>query len=426
MYEEKEYKRRLIDDKIEEFLDVFGALIIEGPKWVGKTWTAYKHTNTQVTLAEESFRNLASSNPKFLFTDKSPQLIDEWQLVPQVWDCVRNECDKRSGKGHFILTGSTSLSNKKKQLVFHSGAGRFARMRMYPMSLYESGDSIGKVSLLDLYNGKMFDEGIILELPDLREIARLCVKGGWPENVSQKDEKIFSKLPKHYIDAICNDDFYDEEYYSPFKLNQTLLSLARNESTLTATKTILNDIKEYDGDEDLLSSKNTLAKYLDYLKRLYVIDDVNAFSLNYKSTARLGKNSKRHLVDPSLSCALLKLSSEKLMMNHTMFGYIFESLVLRDLRIYMDYLDGAIYHFRDNLSGDEVDAILEFEDGEFACCEIKLTHNLIDEGKKSLLKFYKTSKVKPKFMCIICGDINYAIKDPETGIYIIPITALRP
>ncbi|MCQ2749081.1 MAG: DUF4143 domain-containing protein [Clostridia bacterium] len=167
-------------------------------------------------------------------------------------------------------------------------------------------------------------------------------------------------------------------------------------------------------------------KYLDYLKRLYVIDDVNAFGLNYKSTARLGKTSKRHLVDPSLACALLKLSSEKLMMNHTMFGYIFESLVLRDLRVYMDYLDGEIYHFRDNLSGDEVDAILEFEDGGFACCEIKLTHNLIDEGKKSLLKFYKMSKTKPKFMCIICGDINYAIKDPETGIYILPITALRP
>lgn len=427
MTEKKEYKKRLIDEKIKVLLELFGAIVIEGPKWVGKTFTSEMHSKTSVTLSEESFRNLANSNPKYIFTDERPQLIDEWQLVPKVWDSVRNECDKSPTKGNFILTGSTTLKEKDKEKVFHSGAGRFEKIKMYPMSLYESGDSSGIVSLSALKEGKKFKEGLILDGPDLKDIANFCVKGGWPETIDIKDETKFRYLPDSYVKAICNDDFFKDEEYSPVKLKQVLTSLARNEATLVSNKTIVSDIvSDPENRDEVLSSRNTLPKYLEYLKRIFVIDDVEAFSTNYKSVARLGKGAKRHLVDPSLVSSLLKLTPDKLMLNHKIFGNVFESLALRDLRIYIEHLDGLLYHFRDNLSGDEVDAILEFNDGEYAACEIKLTQNLIEEGKESLLKFYKNVKTKPKFMFIICGDINYAIRDKETGIVILPLTVLRP
>lgn len=429
MFNKDKYKKRLIDEKIDEYLKIFGAIVIEGPKWVGKTWTSEMHSKSSVSLAEESFKNLAKANPKYIFTDKRPELIDEWQIVPEIWDTVRNECDNSDNKGNFILTGSTSLSkDDKENKIFHSGAGRFARMKMYPMSLYESGESSGSVSIKDLYDNKKIKEGIITDSKDLRDIALYCIRGGFPENIGITDEKSLKLIPENYIKALCEDESNGNERYSPNKLKQILISLARNESTLASKQTILSDITDsYDMDDKktMLESRITLDKYLDFLKRLFVIDDIEAYSTNYRSVSRVGKNSKKHLVDPSLVCSLLKLNKEKLLLDHKTFGYVFESLALRDLKVYMNYLDGNIYHFRDNLHGDEVDAILEFDDGEYAACEIKLTKEGIEDGKKSLMKFYNNVKKKPKFMCIILADYNAVIKDKDTGIYIMPLTALR-
>lgn len=430
MFDKNKYKKRLIDNKIEEYLKIFGAIVIEGPKWVGKTWTSQMHSKSSVSLAEESFKNLAKADPKYVFTDERPELIDEWQIVPELWDSVRNECDNSENKGNFILTGSTSLSKEDKaNKIFHSGAGRFARMKMYPMSLFESGESSGRVSLKDLYDGKDIKEGIITDGKDLRDMALYAVRGGFPENVGVIDEKVLKIIPENYIKALCEDKSYDNERYSPNKLKQILISLARNESTLASKQTILSDITDsidMDDKKTMLESRVTLDRYLDYLSRMFIIDDIEAYNTNYRSVSRVGKNSKRHLVDPSLVCSLLKLNKEKLLMDHKTFGYVFESLALRDLRIYMDYLNGSLYHFRDNLHGDEVDAILEFDDAEYAVCEIKLTKEGIEDGKNSLMKFYKNVKKKPKFMCIILADCNAVIKDKDTGIYIMPLTVLKP
>ena len=209
-------------------------------------------------------------------------------------------------------------------------------------------------------------------------------------------------------------------------MRMLIRSLARNESSIAGNDTIVKDIEEYETEEGLLESRITVADYISVLDSLYITANQEAFSINYRSSKRIGKSPKRHLIDPSLACASLDLSIEKLMNDFNTFDFMFESLVSRDLRIYMDYLDGHLYHFRDNVSGDEVDSILEFRDGSYAAIEIKLTDIGVEEAKKSLTKFYNNVEKKPKFMCIIVGHYEAVIKDKETGIYIIPITSLRP
>ena len=209
-------------------------------------------------------------------------------------------------------------------------------------------------------------------------------------------------------------------------MRMLLRSLARNESTVAGNETLVKDIEEYETGDELLQSRQTVADYLGVLDSLYLTNNQEAFSINYRSSKRIGKSPKRHLVDPSLACACLDLSVEKLLNDHETFGLLFEALVERDLKIYMDYLDGHLYHFRDNISGDEVDSILEFRNGDYAAIEIKLSDGSIDDAKKSLQTFYNNVKKKPKFMCVIVGHFEAVIQDPDTGIYIIPITSLRP
>lgn len=420
------YQKRLIDEKISKYLKIFGAISIVGPKWCGKTWTSLNHANSVSYMTEKSSRELASVDPKYIFTNNSPQLIDEWQLVPTIWDTVRHECDSDHNKGKFILTGSTSLTKEESEEdVFHSGTGRIALMNMYPMSLYESGDSTGDVSITEMLEDNVKCKYI--RKVELNELAKLIIRGGWPANIDSDIENI-DIIPKSYIDSIVNRDINErkDKKRDPYKMRMLIRSLARNESGTTGYDTIVKDIEEYENSTELIESRKTIADYVSVLDSLYLTSNQEAYSINYRSSKRVGKSPKRHLVDPSLSCASLDLSIDKLMNDLNTFGLMFEALVERDLKIYMDYLDGHLYHFRDNTTGDEVDAIVEFRDGSYGAIEIKLSEVGIEDAKKSLKKFYDNVSKKPKFMCIIVGHYEAVIKDKETGIYIIPITSLKP
>lgn len=284
---------------------------------------------------------------------------------------------------------------------------------------------VGDVSITDMLNSNV-ECGYIRKV-ELDEIAKYIIRGGWPDNID-KDIEDIDLIPKSYIESILNKDINEPngKQRDRNKMMMIMRSLARNETTLVGSKTIVKDIEDYETEEELIKSRTTILDYIDVLNRLHLIENQEAFSLNYRSSNRVGKVAKRHFTDPSLACACLDLSIQKLLLDHDTFGLLFEALVERDLRIYMDYLNGKLYHFRDNASGDEVDSILEFANGDYAAVEIKLTSKGIEDGKASLKTFYENAKKKPKFMCIIVGHYEAVIQDPETGIYIIPITALKP
>lgn len=292
------------------------------------------------------------------------------------------------------------------------------------MSLYESGDSSGKASIMDMYNG--IQKSMPTEEVELKRLANLIVRGGWPRNIDVSEER-FHIIPRGYIDSIIRDNMIDDEdkKRDKDKMLMLLRSLARNESSIVSNNTIIKDIAAVES-EYPLSSTNTLADYLDVLNRLYLLENQSAYSENYRSRERVGKAPKRHFTDPSLACACLNLNSDKLLSDFKTFGFLFEGLVERDLRIYMDYLNGSLHHFRDNVTGLEVDAILEFEDGEYAAIEIKLGFNKVDEAIDNLIKFNNNVTKSPKFMCVIVGKGSGIARDSKTGIYIVPITALKP
>ncbi len=421
-YDEKEYVERLIDKDIDRYLNVFGAISVEGPKWCGKTWTSSKHAKSFIYLDDDSTRNLAMLDINLILNEESPELIDEWHLIPEIWDKVRRKCDEDSKKGKYILTCSTQLNDEKNKKIFHSGAGRIGKIQMYTMSLYESSDSSGVASLSDMLNDTQ--KNILTGKTNIKDIAYLIIKGGWPSNLKVKKEDA-GLIPKSYIESILDKDMNDDKKRDKNKMRMLIQSLSRNESTIVSNNTLLNDIEEYSND-NTIENRATLIDYIDCLDRLHLIANQEAYSSNYRSKERLGKSAKRHLVDPSLACASLNLTVDKMLNDLNTFGFLFESLVERDLRIYIEHLGGHLYHFRDNVSGLEVDSILEFENGEYAAVEIKLGVNQVEEAKDSLLKFQENMLKKPKFMCIITSNSEAVVRDPKTGIYILPITALRP
>ena len=259
----------------------------------------------------------------------------------------------------------------------------------------------------------------------LEKLAILIIRGGWPSNINTEENKI-GIIPRSYIEAILDKDINDDKKRDKNKMEMLLKSLARNETTIANKNTLLKDIEEFANEKEIIESRTTIDDYLDVLNRLNIIENQDAYNENYRSPERVGKTAKRHFVDPSLACACLDLTKNKLMEDLRTFGFMFEAMCERDLRIYIEYLGGKIYHFRDNITGLEVDSILEFEDGEYAAIEIKLGLHQVNEAKQNLLNFYDNMKKKPKFMCVIVGFTDIIAKDPETGIYIVPITALRP
>ena len=422
-FNKDEYMPRLIDKNLDDYLKVFGALSVEGPKWCGKTWTSSKHAKSAVYLDDDETKERALLDLELILNEEQPELIDEWHLVPKIWDKVRRKCDEDSKKGKYILTCSTELNDERKKEVFHSGAGRIGKIKMYTMSLYESGDSTGDASLTAMLEDKQ--KNVNVKIPSLKELANLIVRGGWPSNIKVDADKV-GLIPKSYIESILDKDMNDDKKRDKNKMRMLLKSLSRNESTVVSNETLIKDIENYENESELIESRVTLKDYLDVLDRLHIIENQEAYSENYRSKERIGKSPKRHLTDPSLACACLNLNADKLLKDLKTFGFLFESLVERDLRIYIEYLGGHLYHFRDNVTGLEVDSILEFSNGDYAAIEIKLGYNAIDSAKKDLLKFYDNMITKPKFMCIITGNFTSVVKDKETGIYIVPITALKP
>lgn len=416
------YKERLIDKKIEECLKIFGAVSIVGPKYCGKTWTSLAHSKSvkYINSNDKKLYTLAQMDVNQILVGEYPILIDEWQLIPSIWDCVRRKCDEDKIKGKFILTGSAT---EKENTIDHSGAGRICKLDMGTMSLFESGESDGYVSLNDLFKNIEFKGHLTKEL-SLEDIANLIMRGGWPDNI-ENTPKESQLIVKSYIKDILDKDIneIDGVKRDRNKMEMLLKSLARNESSLASNETLIKDVIENEYDS---INKETIGEYLNVLDKLHLIQNQQAFNPNVRSRENVGKTAKRHFTDPSIVCGLLNLNYDKMISDLNTFGFLFESLVERDLRIYSKYNNGELRHFRNNVSGLEVDSIVINEEGEYGAIEIKLGSNQIEEAKTNLLKFYEKVDKKPKFMCIICGLWNNVMKDPDTGIYIIPINALKP
>ena len=420
----EKYIPRIIDAAVERYLATMGAVCIEGPKWCGKTWTSSYHSNSEFLVGnpDNNFqtRALAEMSPALVLEGETPRLIDEWQEVPPLWDAVRYTVDQRGQKGQFILTGSAT---PKRKGVLHSGAGRIGKLRMRPMSLYESGDSSGKVSLRELCDGKL-TPAITGEV-DLRALARLTVRGGWPGNLKTDDADI-SLLPNEYLNAVIDDDVnrVDETRRDSRKVRLLLRSLARNESTTATNRTLKNDIKEID-DEDI--DVETVATYLDIFNRLFLTDNQQPFSAKLRSSVRVKQAEKRHFCDPSLACALLRATPEKLIGDLKTFGFLFEALCERDLKIYAESFGAQLYHYQD-YAGNEIDAVIELPDGNWCGIEIKLGANKIEEAAENLIhirdEIDKDGGKVPSALIVLCGLSNAAYQRPD-GVYVVPLTALK-
>ena len=422
---DKNYKPRIIDDKVLEYLSVFGAVCIEGPKWCGKTWTSRHHSESEYLVGDpqNNFQNrqLAQLSPNLVLSGDTPRLIDEWQEVTSLWDAVRYEVDERGEKGQFILTGS---STPKRKGVLHSGVGRIGKLRMRPMALYESGNSSGDISLEELCKGNMSPK--LTGDVDIRTLIDHIIRGGWPGN---QDVPIKSAglLPKEYIAGVVDDEVHriDEIQRDKRKVELLLRSLARNESTTVTNNTIMKDIKDID-DEEI--DKNTVSTYMDIFNRLFLTDNQQPFSTNIRSSIRLKQAEKRHFADPSLACALLEATPEKLLGDLNTLGFLFEALCERDLRIYAESFDAKLYHYQD-YNGREIDAVIELADGNWCAFEIKLGANQVDAAAAQLINISNAISSQkngfpPSVLCVICGMANAAYKRDD-GVYVVPITALK-
>lgn len=422
--EREDYRPRLIDNIIDSYLEAFGAVCVEGPKWCGKTWTSSYHCKSEIMLGnpDGNFQNrqLAQMSPSLVLEGETPRLIDEWQEVPQLWDAVRYKVDQSGNKWQFILTGSATPNHKG---ILHSGAGRIAKLRMRPMSLFESGNSSGDISLKDICEGRI--EPKISGEVDLRKLIDFIIRGGWPAN-QETTLKQAAYLPIQYIRAVLDDDVYriDNVKRDKHKMELLLRSLARNEATTVTNKKLKNDIKEID-DEDI--DVETVSAYLDVFQRLFLTDNQKPFEAKLRSSIRIKQAEKRHLSDPSLAAALLNATPEMLLNDLNTLGFLFEALCERDLKIYAESFDAELYHYQD-YNNNEMDAVIAMPDGKWCGFEIKLGANQIDMAAENLIKIKNEIKasggIAPDSLCVICGLSNAAYQRPD-GVFVVPITALR-
>lgn len=422
--EREDYRPRLIDNIIDSYLEAFGAVCVEGPKWCGKTWTSSYHCKSEIMLGnpDGNFQNrqLAQMSPSLVLEGETPRLIDEWQEVPQLWDAVRYKVDQSGNKGQFILTGSATPNHKG---ILHSGAGRIAKLRMRPMSLFESGNSSGDIALKDICEGRI--EPKISGEVDLRKLIDFIIRGGWPAN-QETTLKQAAYLPIQYIRAVLDDDVYriDNVKRDKHKMELLLRSLARNEATTVTNKKLKNDIKEID-DEDI--DVETVSAYLDVFQRLFLTDNQKPFEAKLRSSIRIKQAEKRHLSDPSLAAALLNATPEMLLNDLNTLGFLFEALCERDLKIYAESFDAELYHYQD-YNNNEMDAVIAMPDGKWCGFEIKLGANQIDMAAENLIKIKNEIKasggIAPDSLCVICGLSNAAYQRPD-GVFVVPITALR-
>ena len=422
---ETKYKKRIVDSIIERYLKIFGAICIEGPKWCGKTWTSSYHSKSEFLVGDPSgnFSNrlFAEVEPYTVLKGETPRLIDEWQEVPSLWDATRAFVDTNAKKGQIILTGSSTPQVKG---ILHSGTGRIKSIKMNTMSFYESGDSIGVISLKDLCEHNF--QSKMLEEVSLEHLAYLIARGGWPGNI-EVDVKDCVELANGYMENIIKTDLrkLDKDIdYNEHKAKLILKSLARNESTTVTNQRILNDIIENDKES---ISKNTLAKYLDAFNRMFLFNNQEPFSPNIRSSLRVKQMEKRHFADPAMACTMLKLTPKKMLNDLKTMGFMFEALVERDLSIYAQALNAKLYHYQD-YKGNEIDAVIELEDGLWCAFEIKLGLSQAEEGANNLVKvcdgIVANGGKGPLIKCVIYGVGNIAYQNKD-GVYIFPITALK-
>ena len=422
----EKYKHRIADRILERKVLGKGAVLIEGPKWCGKTTTAKQLSKSILDLGDSSVlmqsSQLIEISPKALLEGKTPRLIDEWQALPTIWDCIRSEVDRRGEPSQFILTGSSVLPEAEETI--HSGTGRFAYIKMRTMSLYESGESTGSISLSDLFEGKSFE--VLQNEMDIDELAYLICRGGWPWATLIPKEVALDQA-FDYVDSVVQKDIQrvDKIKRSPDRARLLLRSYARNISQQISYATIRKDMLANDAstlDED------TVADYVKALKKLFVIEDLAAWNPNIRSKAAIRTSDTRHFVDPSIVTAALRLGPKDLINDLQSFGLFFEDLVVRDLRVYAEALDGELYHYRDS-SGLECDTVLHRRNGSYALLEVKIGgENRINEGAANLLALAKnidTNKMSaPSFMAVIIGVGKYAYQRKD-GVYVIPIGCLK-
>lgn len=427
----KNYKERIADALLKEKLSIMGAVLIVGPKWCGKTTTAEQLAKSVLYIddpdSKKQTKELAAIKPRLLLEGETPRLLDEWQQTPELWDAVRYEIDHRENNiGQFILTGSAvPLDNDGKMKISHSGTGRIARLTMYPMSLAESGESSGKISLgKDLFA----DNQDILANNELslEDIAYLICRGGWPGSL-YLNSNLAIKVSKEYVDAIANVDIsrVDDIQRNPEFTKRLLRSYARNQGAQIPISTFYSDIVNNDNKS---LEEGTITSYINALKKLYVIEDVKSWNPNLRSKTAIRTSDTRYFIDPSIATASLGIGPQDLTNDLSTMGLLFETLVIRDLRVYAESIDGTLYHYRDK-SGLECDAVIHLRNGKYGLIEIKLGgEKNIEDGATTLKKLNNkidTDKMlKPSFMAVITAVGKYAYRR-EDGIYLVPIGCLK-
>ncbi|MCL2024687.1 MAG: DUF4143 domain-containing protein [Coriobacteriia bacterium] len=418
-----DYLKRISDEKLALLLRAKGAVLIEGPKWCGKTRSAEELAESVLYMQDPdtSKENIltAQVKPSLLLEGKTPRLLDEWQVAPELWNAVRFAVDKRRAKGQFILTGSV-VPTKTDDM--HTGTGRIARMKMRTMSLYETGDSTGEISLGALFDGAKNIEGQSNLTID--EIAFVLNRGGWPEAAKESDEKVALTVAADYLEAVINEDIsnVDDVEKNPDRVRALIRSISRNISSEARATTILNDMIA--NDEAL--SRATVDQYIDALKKLFVIEDLPAWSAKLRSRTAIRTTAKRHFVDPSIAAAALRATPKRLLSDLKTFGFLFESLCIRDLRVYAESIDGSVFHYRDK-SGLEVDAIIQLADGRWGAVEVKLGAGEIEDAAANLLKLQQivnTEKMnKPSFLMVLTGT-KYAFQ-MKNSVWVVPLACLK-
>ncbi len=425
------YLKRIVDDALQVRLDSVGATLIVGPKWCGKTTTAEQKAKSVLKLNDpdmrEAYIKTAQTKPSNLLTGATPRLIDEWQEAPELWDAVRTSVDNLQQTGLYILTGSTTV---KKSNIHHTGTGRISRLKMYPMSLYESGESNGSISLKELFNNPNYDIDGKTSSLDINQLIFAACRGGWPSSLIAKTDNAKLFVAKNYFDNICDSDIssVDDIVRSPSKTRLLLRSYARNVSTLATNSNILNDINANESMSD-----SSFYEYLDALKRLFVIEDVDAWCPNIRSKTSIRSSNKREFIDPSIAVAALGLSPDYLQTDLKTFGFIFECLCVRDLKVYSGAQNGYISYYRDKF-GLEADIVLHLDDGRYALIEVKLGSRDIEIGAKHLVELKalihshnESSSVgrlrEPDLLIVLTGGpIAYKRED---GVFVIPIGCLK-
>lgn len=419
-----EYRKRIVDSTLDLYLKTIGAVIIEGAKWCGKTTTGTFFAKSILKMHDpKNIANnimLAKSDPGILLQGDTPRLVDEWQLAPVLWDAVRFEVDERGKFGQFILTGSAKPVDFAD--VHHTGTGRIARLLMRPMSLYESGDSNGQISLRELFSGGGKISG--QNLTDLNQIAYLICRGGWPQSLTLEKELALIQ-PRHYCDSIVNGEVEEGDGVrrDATRMKLLLKSYARHVATQAKFNTILEDLQA-----NTSISMSTLTSYVDYLRKIFVIEDGTAWNPNLRSSTAIRTGNTRYFTDPAIATAALGVGPGDLVMDFHTMGLLFENLCIRDLRVYAQANDGEVYHYRDR-NGLECDAIIHLRNGKYGLVEIKLaSEDLIEQGVENLNKLNKilaTDKIgEPCFKMVVVGAGEYAYRRKD-GVHIVPIRCLK-